>query len=112
MPVQQGTPTDKRFRERRRGVRLNSTVQIEIAWRDALGAEQRRSTHTCMVSPYGCLVVLPENLVMDQPIQLTNLANSQTSPAIVVWKGRERAEGWELGIELTKPEMDFWGLDL
>jgi hypothetical protein len=83
-----------------------------MAWRDSLGAEQRRNAHTCIVSPYGCLVVLRENLGLDQPLQLTNLANSQTAQAIVVWKGREGAEGWELGIELLQPEMGFWGLDL
>ena len=112
MSVQQGTPADKKWRERRRGVRLNSSVQVEIVWRDSLGAETRQSAQTCMVSPYGCLVVLRENLVLDQPVQLTNRANSQTAQAVVVWKGRERSEGWELGIELLKPEMDFWGMDL
>ena len=44
----------------------------------------------------------------------TNFAKvtRQSNPAIVVWRGNERAEGWELGIELIDPKMDFWGLEL
>jgi hypothetical protein len=30
----------------------------------------------------------------------------------VVWKGGGRSDGWEYGIELISPEMDFWGLEL
>jgi len=29
-----------------------------------------------------------------------------------VWKGNPRPEGWEYGIELVGPDMDFWGLEL
>ena len=43
---------------------------------------------------------------------LTNRNNQQTCSAIVVWSGKQRAEGWELGIELLDPAMDFWGMDL
>jgi hypothetical protein len=57
-------------------------------------------------------VVLPQNLEVDQRIQVTNLVSSRASPAVIVWRGHERAEGWELGIELIDPEMGFWGLDL
>ena len=112
MPIDQVTPPEKKWRERRRGVRVNSRVGVNIAWRDAEGKEHQRDALTRMVSPYGCLVVLPENLALDQPLQLTNLANAQAAHAVVVWKGRERVDGWELGIELVNPETDFWGLDL
>jgi len=36
----------------------------------------------------------------------------QTNPAVIVWRGNERAEGWELGIELINPQMGFWGVEL
>jgi len=29
-----------------------------------------------------------------------------------VWKGNSRPDGWEYGVELIAPEMDFWGLEL
>jgi hypothetical protein len=97
--------------EKRRGVRVNSQVPIAVEW-NAGGEVRRGEAQTRVVGPYGCLVVLAQNLEIDQRIQITNLVSSQASPAVIVWRGHERAEGWELGIELINPEMGFWGLDL
>lgn len=97
--------------EKRRGVRLNSQVPVVVEW-DAGGKIHRGEAHTRVVGPYGCLVVLQQDLEVDQHVQVINLASSQANPAVIVWRGHERAEGWELGIELINPEMNFWGLDL
>jgi hypothetical protein len=98
-------------REKRRGVRLNSQVPVAIEW-DLGGTRDRREAQTRVVGPYGCLVVLQQGLDVDQHIRLTNMVSRQSNSAVVVWRGNERAEGWELGIELINPEMNFWGLDL
>jgi hypothetical protein len=98
-------------REKRRGVRVNSRVPIALEW-DSDGKSLRKEAQTRVVGPYGCLVVLPQNLEVQQQIRVTNLVSKQTNPAVVVWRGLERAEGWELGIELINPQMGFWGLDL
>ena len=95
----------------RRGVRVNSRVPVAVEWDSARGM-QRGEAQTRVVGPYGCLVVLPHNLEVQQQIQVTNLVNELSNPAVVVWRGNERAEGWELGIELINPEMGFWGLEL
>jgi hypothetical protein len=58
------------------------------------------------------MVVLPTNLEVQQTIRLTNMVSKQTNSAVIVWRGLERTEGWELGIELINPQMGFWGLDL
>jgi hypothetical protein len=58
------------------------------------------------------MVVLPSHLEVSQSIRLTNMVSKQTNSAVIVWRGHERAEGWELGIELINPQMGFWGLDL
>ena len=97
--------------ENRRGVRVNSQVRVAVEW-DSGGQLRRGEAHTRVVGPYGCLVVLQQNLEVDQHIQVTNLVSSLSNPAVVVWRGNERAEGWELGIELINPQMNFWGLDL
>ncbi len=39
-------------------------------------------------------------------------AGKRINAAIIVWKGSQRPDGWEYGVELVTPEMDFWGLDL
>ncbi len=112
MPLQKGLSRRVKFQERRRGVRVNSRVPVAIEWEQDAGRALHEEAHTRVVGPYGCLVVMPQKLELEQRIRLTNLANRQSNPAIVVWKGNERAEGWEMGIELIDPQMDFWGLDL
>jgi hypothetical protein len=97
--------------EKRRGIRLNSQVPVAVEWNSG-GEQIRGEAHTRIVGPYGCLVVLQQGLEVNQQIQVTNLASSQTNPAVVVWRGTQRAEGWEFGIELINPQINFWGLDL
>jgi hypothetical protein len=97
--------------EKRRGVRVNSRVPIAVEWH-AGGTLVRKETQTRVVGPYGCMVVLPSDLELRQSIQLTNMVSQQSNPAVIVWRGNERAEGWELGIELINPKMGFWELDL
>jgi len=48
--------------------------------------------------------------IMARAIALHRSATSNA--AIVVWKGNQRPDGWEYGVELVAPEMDFWGLEL
>lgn len=103
---------ETKYRERRRGGRMNSSVPVAIDWLDAQGTHNRFKAKTRIVSPYGCLVVLPENLEMEQPVEVLNLATRQKCKGSVVWHGKERVEGFEIGIELVSPEMDFWGLDM
>jgi hypothetical protein len=97
--------------DKRRGVRVNSCVPVALEW-DGDGQVLRKEAKTRIVGPYGCMVVFPQHLEIDQKVNVTNLASSQTNTAVVVWRGHERPEGWELGIELINPNMDFWGFEL
>jgi hypothetical protein len=110
-PVANARPSPLSGREKRRGVRVNSRVPIAVEWHEG-GQLLRKEAQTCIVGPYGCMVVLPTNLNVAQAIQLTNMVNKESNPGVIVWRGLERAEGWELGIELINPQMGFWGLDL
>jgi hypothetical protein len=101
-----------RPREKRRGVRLNSCVPVAIEWESSAGGRCAERAQTRVVGPYGCLVVLSDDLALSQEVQVTNLASERSNRAVVVWRGHQRAEGWELGIALIQPEMDFWGLEL
>ena len=84
---------------------------MSVEW-DSAGESRRGEAHTRVVGPYGCLVVSPQNLEVQQHIQLTNLVSKESNQAVVVWRGNERVEGWEFGIELINPQMNFWGLEL
>ena len=97
---------------KRRGVRMNSRVPVAIEWQDPTSGLRREEAFTRVVSPYGCLVVLAKDLAVEQPLRVCNIATKESIPAVVVWKGAQRTEGWELGIALVQPPLDFWGIDL
>jgi hypothetical protein len=110
---QAGTTATPKVKQKRRGIRLNSRVPVAIEWQksDAPSA-CREEGFTRVVGPYGCLVVLRSSLELEQALRIVNLATSEANSAVIVWKGHERPDGWELGIELIHPAMDFWGLEL
>jgi hypothetical protein len=101
-----------RYSEKRRGRRMNSRVPVRLEWTDSTGKKVIAEAHTRVVTPYGCMVVLSHSLRAEDRMALTNLATNSSNAAIVVWKGNARSDGWEYGIELVAPEMDFWGLEL
>lgn len=64
-----------------------------------------------MVNSYGCLLVSPKEIDLQQKVRLTNLSTRQAANAVVVWKGAQRPDGWELGVELVAADLDFWGVE-
>jgi len=100
-----------RHSEKRRGHRMNSRVRVRAEW-VAEGKPVVAEAFTRVVNPYGCMVILKDALDLEHRLSLTNLATGSTNAAVVVWRGNPRPEGWEYGIELIAPEMDFWGLEL
>ena len=99
--------------ERRRGKRLNSRVPVAIEWEGAEATKpSREEAFTRVVGPYGCLVLLHQELNVYQEVRVFNLATSESNSAVIVWKGDHRPDGWELGIEFIRPATDFWGLEL
>jgi hypothetical protein len=101
-----------KYSEKRRGRRMNSRAHVRLEWSSEGGERRSAETHTRVVNPYGCMVVLADSLELDERVVLTNLANNLRNAAVVVWKGNQRPEGWEYGVELIAPDMDFWGLEL
>jgi hypothetical protein len=101
-----------KYREKRRGRRMNSHVQIRLEWDGDGGKRHSVETQTRVVNPYGCMVVLSDSLALEQRLAVTNLATQASNAAVVVWKGNGEPEGWEYGVELVAPDMDFWGLEL
>jgi hypothetical protein len=103
----------ERYNDKRRGSRMNSRVPIRLEWDSESGPRITTEAHTRVVNPYGCMVVLEHDLELEHRLALTNLAMDTSNAAIIVWKGSQRPDGgWEYGIELVAPEMDFWGLEL
>jgi hypothetical protein len=91
---------------------MNSRVLVRVEWDGAEGKRISVEAHTRIVNPYGCMVVIAESLELEHRVALTNIATNTSNAAVVVWKGNPRPEGWEYGIEIVAPDMDFWGLEL
>ena len=101
-----------KFKEKRRGNRMNSRVPVRLEW-DAGGKRLSANAHTRIVNHYGCMVILDHDLHLEQRVALTNLAVESSNAAVIVWKSEPRPEGgWEYGVELVAPAVDFWGLEL
>ena len=110
-PVANAKPATPASAEQRRGKRLNSRVPISVEW-SAGGQMLRKEAQTRVIGPYGCMAIIPTNLEVKQAIQLTNMVSRQSNAAVVVWRGQEHPEGWEMGIELLNPQMGFWEIEL
>lgn len=105
-------PRDIRNRRKRRGPRMNSRVPVTIEWGESAGPRSFEPGYTRVVNNYGCLLVSPKEINTHQRLRLTNIATRQAAEAIVVWKGAQRPDGWDLGVELVGANLDFWGVEL
>lgn len=110
--VRENKRIGSRHHEKRRGRRMNSRVPVRLEWDDESGQRVGVEAHTRIINPYGCMVVLAQSLELEQRLALINQISKSSNAAIIVWKGNQRPDGWEYGVELVAPEMDFWGLDL
>ena len=54
--------------ERRRGRRMNSQVPVRLEWQGPGGKTTSFEAHTRIVNPYGCMVVLPDSLDLEQRV--------------------------------------------
>jgi hypothetical protein len=112
-PRPQPKLAEARYKEKRRGHRMNSRVPVRLEWDLPSGKRVKAEAHTRVVNPYGCMVVLEHDLPLEHRVALTNVPMNASNAAVIVWKSDERPEGgWEYGVELVAPAMDFWGLEL
>ena len=111
MPFTEDLPRILRTRRNRRGPRMNSRVPVTIAW-NRNGPLRFESGFTRVVNCYGCLLVSPAEIELQQRLRLTNLSTQQEAEAVVVWKGTQQPDGWDLGVELVSAALDFWGVEL
>lgn len=90
---------------------MNCRVPVSIEW-DGNGPKRFESAFTRVVNGYGCLLVSPSEVNVQQVLRLTNLASRKAVDGKVVWKGAQRLDGWDLGVEFLATDLTFWGLDL
>ena len=101
------------MRQKRRGPRMNSRVaQVVIESKNPDGPISYDAGFTRVINDHGCLLVSPKELNVQQQLRLTNLFTRQTVDGVVVWKGTQRPDGWDMGVEIVAPDSSFWGLEL
>lgn len=108
----QDLPRDIRMRSKRRGPRMNSRVPVTIEWEGSGGPLRFEAGFTRVVNSYGCLLVSPREIGVRERVRVTNLATRETANGVVVWKGTQRSDGWDLGVELLTADLNFWGVEL
>jgi hypothetical protein len=105
-------PKYLRASSKRRAPRMNCRVPVSIEWNSGETAQPAfENGFTRVVNAYGCLLVSPRELELQQRLRVTNLVTMQEADAEVVWKGTHRPDGWDLGVKLTESLMDFWGVE-
>jgi hypothetical protein len=102
---------EARMQTVRAGVRVNSRVPVAVEWSDE-EKDLRAEGYTVDTSTKGCLAVVPQPFGVGQRLKITNLATGSSCEAVLIWRGHEGRNGWELGLELQGADMDFWGVDL
>jgi hypothetical protein len=91
---------------------MNSRVPVTIEWNATAGPLHFEPCFTRVVNTYGCLLVSPREISLKERLRLTNLSTRQAADAVVVWKGPQRPDGWDLGVELVAADLNFWGIEL
>lgn len=112
MAFREDLPNDIRIRSKRRGPRMNSRVPVTIEWNGAAELLHVEASFTRVVNPYGCLLSSPREIQVRERLRITNLVTKQTANGLVVWKGVQRPDGWDIGVELIAADLNFWGVDL
>lgn len=104
-------PKDLRTSPKRRAPRVNCRVPVSVEWCASPVRPFVENGFTRVVNAYGCLLVSPREIELQQRVRVTNLATQQWAEAEVVWKGPQRPDGWDLGVKLSECRLDFWGVD-
>lgn len=113
LKFRQPVPLEVKMRTQRRAPRMNSRVPLRVEWLSgASGPSLQEHAQTRVVNYYGCLLVSPQAMPIEQKLRITNLATRQSMLGVVVWQGKKQMEGWELGVELVQPRTDFWGMEI
>ncbi|HVB87920.1 MAG TPA: hypothetical protein VNK23_14770 [Candidatus Dormibacteraeota bacterium] len=93
-------------------MRVNSRVRVTIEWNGSPGPLNFEPAYTRVVNSYGCLLVSPREIEAQQRLRVTNVATRELADGVVVWKGSQRPDGWELGVELVGANLNFWGVEI
>jgi hypothetical protein len=85
-------------------------VPIRVDGENITGDKFIVSTTTQVLSQYGCLVHLEEDVIIDQTLVLMNEHTRQSVQARIVSTRRHRNGHKYVGVEFISPAENFWRL--
>lgn len=91
---------------------MNARVPVAIECSGMDGTRRVEPGFTRIVNTYGCLLVSPIEFEVHELVRLRNVSTQRTADGRIVWKGAQRSDGWDLGVELMGAGVDFWGVEL
>lgn len=98
--------------EQRRSSRFPVVVPLEVAWREANGAEFKEEAQATEVNAHGALLRMRNYPTMGVEAELLNLLTGQESRARMAAVRRTRGgEIQGIAVEMLAPDESFWGLN-
>lgn len=111
MPFVDTENFEERMKYTRAVSRINSRVNLAVEWTEEWRA-LRTEGFTVDVSAGGCLAIVPQGFTVGQKLRVVNLLNNKASDAVLIWRGHEGRQGWELGLQLLNTPEGFWAIEL
>lgn len=101
--------TKARYTRRSQRIRLNIPIQVECFLRKQ-NFYVVLDTVTVVINADGALVRLPWELPLDQELQLRIMATRETRNAKVTYIEPVEYGEFNVGVEFTDPNPNFWGV--
>ena len=94
--------------ERRRSVRVTMSVPLRVDGQTIAGEAFTARTHTHLVSEFGCMLQLDQEVLVDQMVVVMNEHTRQSAQCRVVFRRRHRDGKQYIGVEFTSHGANFW----
>jgi hypothetical protein len=103
---------------RRREPRVDVVIPLTVTWYDDKNQPHEVAGSTKVVNKYGCLLIVATMIPRETGITLFNPATQTSITARLVARGTTDTQGRQsvllelenpFGVELDKPDPDFWG---
>jgi hypothetical protein len=104
--IPEGKIFEERWEKLRTHRRIVSRVKFQVEWEEGSERQQANGV-TVDISKSGCLAVVGAGLPLRKRVRLINSKSGRIAEAQVVWRDHE---AWDVGLELIKPDLGFWGV--
>ena len=107
-----------RSSSRRREPRVEVVIPLNVTWYDDKNQPHEVAGYTKVVNKYGCLLIVAAPIPRETGITLLNPTTLASITARLVARGTTDTQGRQsglheigrpFGVELDKPDPDFWG---